>query len=181
MRLLPVFALAVFAAACVPSPAAPAYSDDTTVFAVGDSIMVAANDHLTDIVDGIAIDAEVGRPFRDGLPALERYLAANPTPDVLVVALGTNAGASSSQIDDVMIAADGIERVLFVNVRVPRDWESPTNQAIADAAARYDNVEVVDWYAASNSNDALFRDDGYHPNATGSELWANLIGIAIKS
>jgi len=181
MRFLPVFALAIFAAACVPSPAPPPYSEDTTVFAIGDSIMVAASDHLADIVEGIAIDAEVGRPFRDGLPALERYLASNPTPDVLVVALGTNAGASSSQIDEVMSSADGIERVIFVNVSVPRDWESSTNQAIADAASRYDNAEVVDWYTASNSNDALFRDDGYHPNATGSELWANLIGIAIKS
>jgi hypothetical protein len=180
-RLFPIFALALLASACAPTPAAPPYSDDTAVVAIGDSIMVAATGHLTESIDGIVIDAEEGRPFSDGEPALANEIAANGTPDVLVVALGTNAGAGASQIDELMAAADGIDRVIFVNVRVPRDWESSTNQAISDAADRFDTIEVVDWYAASNGNDGLFRSDGYHPSKVGSELWANLIAVQVKN
>jgi len=181
-RLIPFLVPAVIAAACTPAPATAPYDDNTSVLAIGDSIMVAATEHLTETIDGIVVNAEEGRPFSDGLPVLESDIAANGMPDVIVVALGTNAGIGKTAIDELMdVAADGIERVIFVNVRVPRDWESSTNQRISDAADRFDTIEVVDWYAASNGNHALFRKDGYHPNTTGSELWANLIAAQIKN
>ncbi len=41
-------------------------------------------------------------------------------------------------------------------------------------------VEIVDWYGESVESDELFRADGYHPNAVGSERWANLIVAKIK-
>jgi len=173
--------LSVIAAACAVSSSPTPFEEGSSVIAIGDSIMVAATDNLTDAVEGIVINAEEGRPFGEAMPTLAYELAANGTPDILVIALGTNAGASGSQIDEAMEIADGIDRVIFVNVRVPRPWEAATNEAIAEAAVRYDNVEIVDWYAASNDNDGLFRKDGYHPNKIGSELWANLIAVQIKN
>ena len=175
------FVAVLLISGCSEQGSSSEYDDSSTVVAIGDSIMVAASEHITGLVDGIVIDAEVGRPFGDGIDALEHQLADGGTPDVLVVALGTNAGTSSSQIDQLMELAGGIDEVIFVNVRVPRDWESSTNGALLDAAARYDNVRIVDWYGESNSADHLFRPDGYHPSATGSELWANLIVVEIKS
>ncbi len=182
-RILLIVAVAVALAtsACAAGSNPEPYDASQTVVGIGDSIMVAATGDLEAVVEGIILDAEVGRPFRDAVPALERYLATNPEPDILVVALGTNAGASAGQIDELMVAADGIDRVIFVNVRVPRPWEAATNEAIADAADRYDNVEIVDWYGSSGGNARLFRSDGYHPSAIGSELWSNLIAIQIKS
>ena len=165
---------------CSEPDASTPYSESATVVAIGDSIMVAASEHLTGLVDGIVIDAEVGRPFGDGIGVLERQLAEGDTPDVLVIALGTNAGASSGQVDELLELTDGIGEVIFVSVRVPRDWESSANDALTDAAARYDNVRIVDWHGASDGSDHLFRSDGYHPNQTGSELWANLIVMEIK-
>jgi len=181
MKLLPLLAIVLVVAACASTASSPPYNDDTAVMAIGDSIMVAATGHLTESIDGIVIDAEEGRPFSHGEPALAYEIAANGTPDVLVVALGTNAGARASQIDELMATANGIERVIFVNVRVPRDWETSTNLAFDEAADRYDKIEIVDWYAASNDNDGLFRNDGYHPNTVGSELWANLIAVQVKN
>jgi len=178
----PVVALAavLFVSGCSESQSSVEYDESTTVLAIGDSIMVAASGSLAALVDGVAIDAEVGRPFGDGIAVLERQLAQGATPDILVVALGTNAGTSTGQIDELMELTDGIDEVIFVNVRVPRDWESSTNGALADAAGRYDNVRIVDWHGASSDSDHLFRSDGYHPNATGSELWTNLIVVEIK-
>ncbi len=182
-RFVPIAALAavLLASGCSELETSRAYDDSTTVVAIGDSIMVASSGHLTDLIDGIVIDAEVGRPFSDGIDSLERQLAEGGPPDILVVALGTNAGTSAGQIDELMDLTGGIEEVIFVNIRVPRDWESSTNSALIDAAARHDNVRIVDWHRESDGGDHLFRSDGYHPNETGSELWANLIVVEIRS
>jgi lysophospholipase L1-like esterase len=181
-RFTPVAVLvaALFVSACSEPETSNPYNESAAVVAIGDSIMVAATERLSGLVDGIVIDAEVGRPFRDGIDALERQLAGGGTPDILVVALGTNAGTTSGQIDELMGLADGVGEVILVNVRVPRDWETSTNDVMADAAARYDIVRIVDWHGASDGSDHLFRTDGYHPNETGSELWANLIVVEIK-
>lgn len=182
-RLTPITAIVavLLISGCAEPEASSAYDDSATVVAIGDSIMVAASEHFTGLIDGIVIDAEVGRPFRDGIDALERQLATSGPPDILVVALGTNAGTNAGQIDELMELTDGIDEVIFVNIRVPRDWESSTNDALIDAAVRHDNIRIVDWHGESADSDHLFRADGYHPSEMGSELWANLIIVEIKS
>jgi lysophospholipase L1-like esterase len=181
-RFTPVAVLvaALFVSACSEPETSNPYNESAAVVAIGDSIMVAATERLSGLVDGIGIDAEVGGPVRAGIDARERQHAGGGTPDILVVALGTNAGTTSGQIDELMGLADGVGEVILVNVRVPRDWETSTNDVMADAAARYDIVRIVDWHGASDGSDHLFRTDGYHPNETGSELWANLIVVEIK-
>jgi lysophospholipase L1-like esterase len=182
-RLSPIiaFAAVVVIAGCTQQEPAVPYNESMTVVAVGDSIMVGASEYLTDLVDGIVIDAEVGRPFADGIAALQRQGAAINPPDILVVALGTNAGTNAARIDELVDAAGDVGELIFVNIRVPRDWEKPTNTALTDAAGRYDHVRIVDWYGESANGDHLFRADGYHPNETGSERWANLIVVEVKS
>jgi hypothetical protein len=182
-RLSTIFAIAAIAivAGCSQEEPAVPFNESTNVVAIGDSIMVGASDYLSDLVGGIVIDAEIGRPFADGIAALERQGVASDPPDILVVALGTNAGTSRARIDELVDAAGDVDELIFVNVRVPRDWEEPTNAALADAAGRYDHVRIVDWYGESADGDHLFRADGYHPNETGSQRWANLIAVEIKS
>jgi lysophospholipase L1-like esterase len=181
-RLSPTIALvAIVIAGCTQQEPAAPFNDATTVVAIGDSIMVGASEHLTDLVNGIVIDAEVGRPFADGIAALERQNVGTDPPDILVVALGTNAGTNAAHVDQLISAAGDVNEIILVNVRVPRGWESTTNAALADAAARHDHVRIVDWYGESADGDHLFRADGYHPNETGSERWANLIVVEIKS
>jgi lysophospholipase L1-like esterase len=182
-RLSPIIAMVAIAgvAGCTQQEEAVPYDESTAVVAIGDSIMVGASEHLSGLVDGIVIDAQVGRPFADGVAALERQNVATEPPDILVVALGTNAGTNAARIDELVDAAGDVDELIFVNIRVPRDWEAATNAALADAAGRHDHVRVVDWYSESANADHLFRSDGYHPNETGSERWANLIVVEIKS
>ena len=182
-RLSPTVALVaiVTVAGCTQQEPAVPFNESTTVVAVGDSIMVGASEYLTDLLDGIVIDAEVGRPFADGIAALERQDVAIDPPDILVIALGTNAGTNSARIDELIASAGDVNEIILVNIRVPRDWESATNAALADAAGRYNHVRIVDWYGESADGGHLFRADGYHPNETGSERWANLIVVEIKS
>jgi hypothetical protein len=174
-------AVLVTLAGCAPIEARLGSEETPTVWAIGDSIMVGAETHLTELVPAMEIDAESGRPFSTGIDVLESRLSAGDTPDVLIVALGTNAGASPEQIDRVMDLASDVDEVIFVNVSVPRDWEGPTNEALAAAIDSSANASLVDWHRESGGRGRLFRSDGFHPNSTGSEVWANLIVIEIKN
>ncbi len=74
-----------------------------------------------------------------------------------------------------MQPAGDIEEVIFVNVSVPRAWESSTNEVFAEAVATYPSASLVDWKAESQIGDDLFRSDGYHLSADGIVIWVDLI------
>ena len=179
-RLVAVAALLVIVG-CSVAPGGPTTAEPPSVWAIGDSIMVGAEPHMRELVPGIDLDAEAGRSVATGIEVLETKMTDGDAPDVLVFALGTNAGASHDQIDQVMSLSSGVDEVIFVNVAVPRAWEQPTNVAMADAVARYETATLVDWNTESRGQDRLFRSDGFHPNDTGSLRWANLIVIEIKN
>lgn len=155
-------------------------SDPISVLAVGDSLMVGAESQLADSQPGIVIDAKEGRSFSTGIDVLETHLATT-TPDVVVFALGTNNGATPDQIAAVMDLASDVDEVVFVNVVVPRTWQTGTNLAMLEAAASYANASIADWYAESNEADELFRSDGYHLSSSGVERWVALIIDATQS
>jgi hypothetical protein len=148
--------------------------EDVAIWAVGDSLMVAATDALTIESPGIIIDAEVGRRMDQGIHVLTAMLETG-SPDVLIVALGTNNGVGSEQIDAVMDLAADVDKVVFVNVSVPRPWENDTNAAIGSAPGDYPSATVVDWKSASGDDGSLFRSDGFHLTQKGTELWVALI------
>ena len=70
--------------------------------------------------------------------------------------------------------------VAFVNTRSPQPWVGSTNQAIANAATRYKNVRVIDWYGYSANRNDLFDGDGTHLSTTGVAEYLNLIHDAVK-
>jgi lysophospholipase L1-like esterase len=159
-----------------PTPAAP---DDRVVWAIGDSIMVAATEALVSYDPDIVIDAETGRRFSKGLGVLEDLLAESSAPDTLVFALGTNNGASVEEIEALVGLGAGINEIILVNVVVPRGWEEETNSTILQAAAAHSTISFVDWNATANGEKALFRSDGYHPSANGALVWAEMIAAEI--
>ncbi len=146
---------------------------------IGDSITVSVSSQLRSAIPGLRIDAEVSRPFSHAQSALSR-INASGVPDVLIVALGTNNGVSTSQIDSFIASASGsgIDQIVLVNVRVPRDYEAPTNNVLASAAARYDYVSLANWYSLANPHDEWFTSGGYHLSATGKPHFVSLVAGA---
>jgi lysophospholipase L1-like esterase len=74
-----------------------------------------------------------------------------------------------------MQTVSGVERVVFVNVKVPRTWEEPNNEVIAEGVNRYPNAVLVDWYSASADRPELFYSDGYHLRPEGQQIYADLV------
>jgi hypothetical protein len=150
------------------------FVQDVTIWAVGDSLMVASTETLTERASDIVVDAEVGRRIEEGIDVIDDMLGEG-TPDVLVVALGTNNGVNDGHVAEIMSLADGVEEVVFVNVSVPRGWEGSTNEALQRAIDAYPSASLVDWKSVSDSFDGIFRSDGYHLTSDGTDIWVNLI------
>jgi lysophospholipase L1-like esterase len=82
----------------------------------------------------------------------------------------------------MMQALAGVRRVLFVNVKVPRPWEQPNNDVLADGVRRYPkNTVLVDWHAASAGRPELFVEDGYHLQPEGQQVYADLIAAHLNA
>ena len=147
---------------------------------IGDSVSLRAVDSFDGVFPHSHIDAEKGRQFDAGRATFEGYIQQNLAGKIVVFALGTNGLVTDAQVDAIMADAGEQRIVVFVNTRSPQPWVGSTNQAIANAATRYKNVRVVDWYGYSANRNDLFDGDGTHLSTTGVTEYLNLIHDAVK-
>jgi hypothetical protein len=176
-------------AASSPTSSAPSTTTATTpagagapppvsgpVTAVGDSIMIDMQPNLQADIPGINVDGQVSRQFETGIGVVQADRAAGGLGSVLVVELGTNGTVTSGDIDTMMQAAAGVKRVVFVNVDVPRSWETSDNATLAAGVARYPGVAVLaDWYSMSSPHPEWFTSDQVHLQPAGAAALAGLI------
>lgn len=147
---------------------------------IGDSVSLRAVDTFDGVFPHSHIDAEKGRQFDAGRATFEGYVQQNLAGKIVVFALGTNGLVTDDQIDAIMADAGDQRIVVFVNTRSPQPWVGSTNQAIANAAKRYKNVRVIDWYGYSTNRNDLFDGDGTHLSTTGVTEYLKLIHDAVK-
>lgn len=147
---------------------------------IGDSVSLRAVDAFDGVFPHSHIDAEKGRQFDAGRATFEGYIQQNLAGKIVVFALGTNGLVTDDQIDAIMADAGDQRIVVFVNTRSPQPWVGSTNQAIANAAKRYKNVRVIDWYGHSANRNDLFDGDGTHLSTTGVTEYLKLIHDAVK-
>ncbi|MCU1430175.1 MAG: Esterase [Actinomycetia bacterium] len=81
------------------------------------------------------------------------------------------------QIEATMraLAARGVRRVIWLNVRENRAERRDVNLAIAAAAREWGNIDVADWNDVSSRDVAAFQPDGFHLSATGGTLMGYVI------
>lgn len=147
---------------------------------IGDSVSLRAVDSFDGVFPHSHIDAEKGRQFDAGRATFEGYIQQNLAGKIVVFALGTNGLVTDAQVDAIMADAGEQRIVVFVNTRSPQPWVGSTNQAIANAATRYKNVRVIDWYGYSANRNDLFDGDGTHLSNTGVTEYLKLIHDAVK-
>ncbi len=161
------------APAPTPPPVPPV---EGPVTAIGDSIMLDIQPELTADLPGVSVDGLVSRQFQAGIGLVQSDRAAGTLGKVLVVELGTNGAIAPSDVDAMMQAAQGVRRVVFVNVNVPRYWTAGDNAVLAAGVARYPGLAVlVDWNALSTPHPEWFTADQVHLNPAGATALATLI------
>ncbi len=158
----------------VTPPPPPPVSTGTRIFAVGDSVMLGAVPQMQS-VGNIEIDAAVSRQFSVGTDILAARRDAGTLGDIVVVHLGNNGPINAGQVDAMMGVLQGVHRVVFVNLIVPRDWEAPNNSVLSDAVSRYSSAVLVDWHGMAAGHPELFSSDGIHLRPEGAQLYASLV------
>ena len=177
-RLIGVVAVVASAFAGVSATQAPAEAAVTSYAMIGDSITWQATADLEMAIPGIRVDGVIGRSFSQVDAPFDAMMTIG-APDVLIVALGTNPTMTLALVDAFMATAGSIERIFFVNVRIPRDWEAPTNDLINSLPQRYANVSVIDWYGFTSSRPEVLNDTGFHLSDEGKPVYANFVASQV--
>jgi len=146
----------------------------TSYAMIGDSITWQAQNYLREAIPDARVDGVIGRSFPHADEALAGIMAGG-VPNVLIVALGTNPTLTLSQIEAFMQLTDQIDRVVFVNIRIPREWETSTNELIDSLPSRYSKVSVIDWYGYTETRPYLLNDTGYHLTDAAKPEYAEFI------
>ena len=73
----------------------------------------------------------------------------------------------------------GVDRVVLVNVRIPRSWGDSVNEDIEKAVARWPEARLADWYDASDRRGLLY-DDATHPRPEGQKVYSRIVRQALR-
>lgn len=149
------------------------------VLMIGDSVSVRVIPAFEELFPYGAIDAAINRQLYVGSSIYDYYKEQDIVGDVVVFALGTNGPATEEQVDGLVADVGSDKQVFLVNTRSPRNWVQGTNDRLSEAAARYDNVNLIDWYGASSGHDEFFDGDGTHLTEEGVAAYLGLINDAI--
>ena len=150
------------------------------VTAIGDSVMLGAAKPLKKELDNLEVmDAAVGLYPMDAIEILRSRSASGELGDTVIIHVGENGPFSAKEFDEMMEIL-GDRRVVFVNIKVPRAWETPNNEVLAEGTREYPNASLVDWYSVGAAHPEYFWDDGIHLRPRGATAYANLISKSLR-
>lgn len=145
---------------------------------IGDSVLLGASDHLLQRIDGIEIDAAVGRQIKGGLVRLADLRSRRALADTVVIHLGTNGFLGERPVREILWQLRDRKSVILVNVKAPRRWERPNNAIIAQLSREYPNVRVLDWHAIGRHHADYFAADHVHLSGKGITVISSEISRA---
>ncbi len=152
-----------------------------SVSAIGDSVMLGAVPSLQKDIRSLGVvDAEVGLQVYDAIGILQSRRATGQLGSLVIVHLGNNGTFTKQEFDQIMHVLSGVDKVVFVNVRVPRSWEETNNEVISEGVERYPNAVMVDWYSASANHPEYFYRDGYHLRPKAQKVYADLLSSHLE-
>lgn len=154
--------------------------EKSPVFLLGDSVMVGATDELVKRLPNASLDSQVGRQLSKGIQILNERKANNTLSDTVIIHLGNNSPINQHQIDDLVSLLTEKRKLVFVNLKLPRNYESANNQLLNEAAKKHPNIRIVDWHTRSMNAENVFGKDGIHLLGNGAKLYAELIANALK-
>ncbi|MGE6599566.1 acyltransferase family protein [Bacillus proteolyticus] len=154
--------------------------DAHTVTAIGDSVMIDIAPYLKNTFPDIRIDAQIGRQLSKAIPVVEQLKNEGNLGNYVIIGLGTNGAFTTEQLVSLINLIGNERKMIFINTRVPRPWESIVNERLKVTTSEYPNITLVDWYAASAEKGDYFAPDGVHLTKLGAEAYAALVAKAVN-
>jgi peptidoglycan/LPS O-acetylase OafA/YrhL len=149
-------------------------TDTSGLWVVGDSVILGIRYQLAQQQKIAIINARVGRQANELLTVLKADLtkmAKNP----VLLDLGNNNILSESEVTQIFDLLKNQPRVVVVNTAVPRIWRDQNDNLIAQVAARYNNVRVIDWRNISQGHPEYFGPDGVHLLPEGVDAYVSAV------
>ncbi|WP_239107229.1 acyltransferase family protein [Corynebacterium sp. FDAARGOS 1242] len=142
------------------------------ITALGDSVMLASSEALTERFPGILIDAAVSRQYSEAIDSLRALKDSGQLRSTVFLGLGTNGAADAGRLDELLDIVGPERTVVFAVPYGDRDWMGQARSEIVQAASQRENVYLADWCGTAQENPALMYDDGVHPLPEGANLYA---------
>lgn len=152
----------------VPEP------NSKTLTVIGDSILYDVAPFLKQHYPEAIIDFRVGRQMTEVPEVIAQLENRGQLGENIIIQLGTNGPFVKNDLINI-IKNLGNKKVILVNCRVPRPWESTVNSTLEEVVNSLPNTILVDWYRASAGHAEFFAEDGVHLTKTGGETYANLL------
>lgn len=145
------------------------------VTVIGDSVMVGVEPELKRLFPDMVVDAAVGRQMYQAPQVIENLQSHGDLGKTVIIELGANGAFTEKQFMDILNLLGNDRKVVIINARVPKPWESTVNQVLARIAATHSGVDMIDWHSASSGHDEYFRTDGVHLQAAGVKAYVSLL------
>ncbi|PGM52246.1 acyltransferase family protein [Bacillus sp. AFS053548] len=154
---------------------------NNSVFIIGDSVVINSIPELKKTYSSLSVNAKIGRQFTEASAIIHQAKNTNSLGNIVVIELGTNGPFTVKQMSSLIELIGKDRKILFVNTRVPRPWESIVNKTLREVSSKYSNTRVVDWHSASANHNSYFSPDGVHLKPDGAKVFASLLINAIES
>ena len=140
------------------------------LWVTGDSVILGIRSKLSESRPISVMNARIGRQAPELLSVILHDKAqAGDVP--VIFNLGNNNALTREQAQAIFEAVKDQPRIIVVNTAVPRPWREGNNSLIAEIAAQYSNVIIVDWNSISEGHPEYFAPDGVHLVPTGVDIY----------
>jgi len=150
------------------------------VTAIGDSVMLGAKGALEAKIPGIHVDAAVSRQFGNGIDIIRQLKESGQLSPVVVIGLGTNGTITDGHMAALQQLLADRQRVIFLNLKVPRSWEAGDNAVIQKWVPQFGNAVLINWNGEGSLHPEFFYEDHIHLNTAGRTRYADLIAAQIN-
>ncbi len=133
------------------------------IYAIGDSVMLAAAPWLQERLPGIAIDAEVSRSMWVAPSLVQAAVDAGVMRPILLLGLATNGDVDPADLAAVVNILGPDRLLIVVNGQAPKDWIAIGNQTLAEFARQLRQVELANWHDAIAPQLYELASDEVHP------------------
>lgn len=146
---------------------------------IGDSLAVDIGNKISSQYPGAVVDGKVSRQVYNSYSVVQQYENLNSSETAVIFLLGTNGLFTEDQLDQLLKSFDKSD-IYFVNVKVPRSWESAVNATLDNSKDKYNNLTVLDWNTLSKNHPEYFSADKVHLTDVGSTALVDLINNNLK-
>lgn len=146
---------------------------------IGDAVALDAADQLAALFPHGIVDCADGRTLQAVGETIDGYLEKDVMGAELVLCIGNEEALDRGIVESFVSKAGAERKVWLINDRCSGPWCTTNNDLLAGIASSHENVELIDWYAASTGHDEYLAEDGMNLTEAGIKAFADTVHAAM--